>query len=145
MEAAASFAPCKRMRETQLLQAFSFNEPSTGTRAPLSNGVAASSADANGSAEQHASEDAAESEPQRRADTLCVTCLAPLGPSELSSTGKDAQQVGSRAEQLERACCRSCRQQILRPMRARRQPAGPQQTVADLLPSVFLDRLPGLP
>ena len=51
--------------------------------------------------------------------------------------GSDRENLSRRVEQ---GCCRSCRQQILNPMKPRRGPSG-HNSVAELLPSVFLDRL----
>ena len=147
------------------MQAFGFNEPppERGShqhgRLAANGGQAATPSSSSGRlSEQIGSLQGSESE------VLCPLCLAPLSPTELghgqSEHGPAPQQPGSTAglqprgrdpgqapsslaQHFERACCRSCRQQILRPMRHRRQPAEPVRPVADLLPSVLLDRLTG--
>ena len=60
------------------------------------------------------------------------------GIAEPLADGDKGDLVG----RVEQGCCRSCRQQILNPMKPRRGPSG-QVSVAEVLPPVFLDRLAG--
>ena len=105
-------------------------------------------------------------EPSSSTPGLCIICLAPTEAevccsttdapaaaidSNMSIAAEQAPAPVAVAEQssgqiprglsaeVEAACCRSCRQQILRPMKARRGAVEVQ--VAELLPPVFLDRL----
>lgn len=92
---------------------------------------------------------------------LCMICLAPMeaaAHSQPAYSCEDARSQSmpandqvqgkldetaaakSKAEAVEQACCRSCRQQILRPMKARKVPSG-QAVIAELLPPAFLCRL----
>lgn len=121
------------------MQAFSFSQPddrSSSTQhgtadAALQNGSSATPGDP-------AAEDRHDAEP--RSEQLCAICLAPLSPDDLSRSSSSPPN-GLTAEQLEQACCRSCRQQILRPMKARRLTTEHLPDIADLLPTLILGRI----